>query len=394
MTGLTLGQHRIKDITVCQDDTTKLITGLTSVWGIPSGEGWTDEKRLDILGKLGAVYEFNDGSWNEAQRIALNYYWYQEASQIQQEYYDRVDRDNDPKWKSTRQALFSDADTNGDNKLDYEEARQFLKKVRPLDYKTSTLDTRLERVDKHWYAASLMSSPSDSMTFADYEKLENLMGDWYAKGKLQATGWTDKVNGGDYLQSYCQTMSMENDDKVTYIYIKSSERGVESMQLQTSRIPETKMTVSLSNDNFYNFSEENWIKFNDAIDLAGFWGYENSDGTLAGLGFIGRDSKCTDRFRAATGSNYSWISPDPSKLAVKPEAPEEYKDKVDALIKLQNNPTAAVAFLDAVNGTVPSHEHDEKAETGLVVVTVLIWVAVVIMAGVFVFMCIKDRKKN
>ena len=152
---------------------------------------------------MSGLYEFNDGSYNDATRLALNHYWFQEASPKQEEHYDRVKQEKASDWKSKRQALYDDADTNGDKKLNYEEARNFLKAVRPLDGKDSELDTRLERVDKHWYAASLLSSPADTMSFSDYEKLENLMGDWYAKGKLQATGWTDKVNGKDELQSRC-----------------------------------------------------------------------------------------------------------------------------------------------------------------------------------------------
>ena len=51
MTGLTLGEHRIKDITVCADDTTRHVTGVTTVWGIPYKDGeWKDEKRLNIVG--------------------------------------------------------------------------------------------------------------------------------------------------------------------------------------------------------------------------------------------------------------------------------------------------------------------------------------------------------
>ena len=145
------------------------------------------------------------------------------------------------------------------------------------------------------------------------------------------------------------------------------------------------MVKGYTDDDLEVASDTNYVKFADQYDLAGLWGFENADGSLAGLSFIMRDSKCTDKFRSATGSSYSWTSPDPANTAVKPEPPEEYAEQVKALLAIKSGKTNVAAV------AVPTHEHDEKAETGLVVVIVLVWVACVILAGVFIFMYCKER---
>lgn len=43
---------------------------------------------------------------------------------------------------------------------------------------------------------------------------------------------------------------------------------------------------------------------------------------------------------------------------------------------------------------IPSHEHDEEVETGLLVVTILVWLAVAALIGVFIYQFCKEKKTN
>ena len=43
---------------------------------------------------------------------------------------------------------------------------------------------------------------------------------------------------------------------------------------------------------------------------------------------------------------------------------------------------------------IPTHSHDAEAETGLVVVTILVWLAVAALIGVFIYQFCKEKKSN
>ena len=135
----------------------------------------------------------------------------------------------------------------------------------------------------------------------------------------------------------------------------------------------------------YGFTSTNWLKFTDGTDFAGFWGYTNeSNGDVQGLGVIERDSVCAQGFLDEIGSaEYTWISPKPSQRVTKPEYPAEYKEQIELLQAQKDLLT---------QGILPEHEHSEKAETALVVITVLIWVAVIILMAVFMFQMCKQKK--
>ncbi len=116
------------------------------------------------------------------------------------------------------------------------------------------------------------------------------------------------------------------------------------------------------------------------------WGTTREDGTLAGLGFIERDSKCTQEFLDEVGEeNYTWVSPKPSELVTRPEYPEEYKSEIQNLLESKDL---------IASGQLPQHEHEEKAETGLVVVTIIVYVAVAILLMVMIYQYCKEKKMN
>lgn len=65
--------------------------------------------------------------------------------------------------------------------------------------------------------------------------------------------------------------------------------------------------------------------------------------------------------------------------------PAKYKDEVEQLQRQRE---------DIQAGNLPQHEHDEKVETGLIVVTVLVWVAVAILLAVMIFQMCKQKGGN
>ena len=92
------------------------------------------------------------------------------------------------------QSYFVDSDTNGDGELDKEEANFFLAKAREYEQKPGivenwgqffyTHDNGQQKIDRHWNALYLLSSPRVSFTFQDYLRAEKIMEVWYNAGLL------------------------------------------------------------------------------------------------------------------------------------------------------------------------------------------------------------------
>ena len=139
MTGLDAYGHRLAAITGCVDRHNELISGLTTVWGIwdSDREEWTDMQRLNIIGRLSGLYEFDDNAvlseyglpfLEEGQALALAHYWYQEASPDQEQLYlirKSVGSMDTQEWIDQRQTMFDDADIDNDGILNVNEARRF-----------------------------------------------------------------------------------------------------------------------------------------------------------------------------------------------------------------------------------------------------------------------------
>ena len=127
--------------------------------------------------------------------------------------------------------------------MSVDEARNFLKAVRTLDkinMPFSAPDYELENIDTHGFAASLMSEPTDNMSFEDYLTLEQIMEAWYSAGKLQATGFNrefnkvnkdpdaatastvadaDDIKRGEGLRNVCTTLDLDGDDRITMMQV-------------------------------------------------------------------------------------------------------------------------------------------------------------------------------
>lgn len=61
---------------------------------------------------------------------------------------------------------------------------------------------------------------------------------FYVQGKLEKTGHAKGSVAGEDLSHQCKTIKMENDDDgIVYIYIKSTDKGVAEIELQTKTQP-------------------------------------------------------------------------------------------------------------------------------------------------------------
>jgi len=156
------------------------------------------------------------------------------------------------RWIEPRQKMFNDADIDNDGQLTYNEAQWFLRYVRKLDRDVTPyneLDYQLERINNHWFIASLLSTPNDAMSFEDYTQVEKMMEALYSAEKLEATGfvnyWDDKSfkaydgdKPGEYLTHTCETLLMDGEDRITNMKIQAGAEGVVGIQVGTSKRPQ------------------------------------------------------------------------------------------------------------------------------------------------------------
>ena len=71
MLGLDAANHQLIGITGCKDTVTNKITGLTTRWGKWNSGVVSDEVRLNIVGRLSGLYEFDDDSVLSAAGVSL-----------------------------------------------------------------------------------------------------------------------------------------------------------------------------------------------------------------------------------------------------------------------------------------------------------------------------------
>jgi len=146
---------------------------------------------------------------------------------------------------------------------------------------------------------------------------------------------------------------------------------------------------NVGNKNSLPFEGTNFVRFTEGTDFAGLYGKVNEDGYLNALGFIERDSVCTQAFLDTLGvEGYDWNASKGASFG----APSTYTADFKARVELLNDDEAQELLATAP--VVPEHSHGEEAETGLVVVTVLIWVAIAIIMMVCIFMYCKMKMKK
>ncbi len=293
MTGLDAYAHKLVQVTACTNKETGLISGITTSWAKWNNGVQSDVKRLNIIGRMSGLYEFESNSFSNDADYILQQYWFQEAEPTQEQDYLQFNNEStigSSTWTADRQPIFDAADLDGNGKLSREEGRQFLRKVRPLDNKTEVLDTRFERVDRHFSAATALSN-STEMSFNDYKALEEQMQKWYVAGKLASTGYVKNKTDDSELTHTCSNLDLGENDRIIYSMIESSPEGVLSVALQTVKTNEWQVKGDSSR---YGYVSKQWRKWaDDGIDFAGFMGTVGSDGDMNSIGFVLRDSNCS-----------------------------------------------------------------------------------------------------
>jgi hypothetical protein len=160
----------------------------------------------------------------------------------------------------------------------------------------------------------------------------------------------------------------------------------------------------------------NWEQFEADRKFMGLYGWKDGE-TMSALGFIQQDTACTDNFSGKALGSYSWTYVIPGTEVTRPELPEEYKAwaKVEpgaaGEISETTNPTETTSVTPPADGElpvvetvtaavdsdrvyIPSHDHDNAAEGGLIAVCVIIWIAVAILIVVFFYQYCKEKKGN
>lgn len=290
-------------ISACTSLTSRLITGLTTVWGEwnSSSGSWDNLQSLYTIGNMSGLQEFDDNAamrtfkgnsftLTPEQDVALMELWYSEASPNQKEHYENQSINS--AWSSTREAIFDEEDLNSDGVLNYDEAFQFLLRVRPLDGKTLPTDEKKEKIDRAWNFVKLLSGQSTSMSFSDYEDMEKGFEAFYANGKLEATGHARGTTAGDDLSHHCITYTFDDQDEIKLAQITSSEEGVSQVTISTSKKPTFDLGIPDSNSDRYAYPSTNWANFDFGNTLYGLYGTTNTDGDLNSLGFIRKDLSC------------------------------------------------------------------------------------------------------
>ena len=147
MSGLDINEHKIVQISYCKMLETEVFSGITTTWARWVDGERTDVKRLNVMGSLSGLYDFDrNGALRAAgmeeltdeQLWGFDPYWFQEASPYQAKFYkDRSVEHEDAiayeKWRTGMQNYFVEADTNGDGELTRDEADYFFENVRDYD---------------------------------------------------------------------------------------------------------------------------------------------------------------------------------------------------------------------------------------------------------------------
>lgn len=126
------------------------------------------------------------------------------------------------------------------------------------------------------------------MSLNDYYTMEKIMEAWYEAGKYEATLLLDRKE----IRYDCDTVDLHEDDRVIYMKFLTTVDGVERIELQSIDRPYASFGSSVSDR--YVYEDDEWFRFDNGTDLAGFWSYvDPQTGHLNALGIVERDSVCT-----------------------------------------------------------------------------------------------------
>jgi len=284
-------------ITACTDTHTNMISGIQTVWS----SGGSIIKTAKI-GRLSGLVEFGDDAGKSGQVLeSLEKYYYREADEDGEEYYNTVRNVSDGDYSTRLADAFEKADITRDQKLSFDEFQEFFWRVRMYPQEPSEVRFNddvagsrwtegwsslnyLERMFGAWEAATALGGDSSSISIANYSELDQIMATWFGNGKLDVAGsiyWrslsglsstptnpTPQIGGEHRLREVCKTWELDVEDRITRAYIKSSRAGIRELTFQSRRFPEVKMAEPTSTGDGsadYSFEDENWVSFQDGL---------------------------------------------------------------------------------------------------------------------------------
>ena len=215
------------------------------------------------------------------------------------------------------------------------------------------------------------------------------------------------------------------------MWVKAGSQGISQISVQTNNRPIINLGQE-SSSFVYAYQDQNWDNFNDPLSgTKGFYGlYGTTDslsGNLNSIGYIEKDVQCQFNYfeDKMPISQMNWNTP--VAIVPQPVLPSEYQDYLatkptqtgqtgsgdsgssapqeGTITPSNNEPDSTTQDTEGGNTTgdttiedpkkiIPTHTHDAEAETGLVVVTVLVWLAVAALIGVFIYQFCKEKKSN
>ncbi len=432
--GLQAHDSKLASIHSCSDNETQMITGLFTIWGEWTGTEWTNLQKMPTIGRMSGLAYFDDNAalsdagldtLEDGTDTVFQRYWFQEASPDGEQYMavrkflGEMDKED---WLAPRQKMFNDADFDKDGVLKYDEAVRFLEKVRPLDKEVvpgNTQDIQLERINNHWFLASLVSSGGESMSFDDYTTVEKMMEAVYEADKLTVTGFInywDKTSfddeqgekPGNHLTQVCSTVSFDGEDRITNVEIQASAEGVTNVKISTK-----KNTLiqggheKKDSDRKASYLSEAYMRFADGNDFAGLWGTVGDDGLLNSIGFVERDSVCTQGFLDTLGKEaYDWYTPTENSFATPETYTAEYRTRVDKLnekLALYTPPVIPKKKEDEPKETTtrPADPQrfikttiEEETEGGSLIAAIFIWITIILVIVMIIYVQCKIQKNK
>lgn len=131
ITGLNINTHRMTAVTACVDNYTNLISGIMTTYGTwdSTGDNLSDEIRLNIIGNMSGIYEFDNdndaGLSTDQQKASFEKLWWKEAEPDAEEFFKAKKARDSPDWDTNVTDAWKLADVDRNNLLELKEFTQF-----------------------------------------------------------------------------------------------------------------------------------------------------------------------------------------------------------------------------------------------------------------------------
>ena len=149
-------------------------------------------------------------------------------------------------------------------------------------------------------------------------------------------------------------------------------------------------------DTDVSYVNDAYMRFADGSDFAGLWGTVSDDGLLNSIGFVERDSVCTQGFLDTLGKEaYDWYTPTEKSFGTPETYTAEYKTRVEKLnekLVLYTPPVIPKEDESKETTTRPADPQrfikttiEEETEGGSLVAAIFIWVTIVLVVVMIIY---------